>query len=223
MRRFVPLAVLVAVAAACAGPSETGEKTYKTDTPITALVVDARAATVTIETADGPVSVREEHRWSDRRPTTANTVDGQTLRLTESGCGGDDVRCDVKFHVVMPAAVSADISSQAGAVKIDGLTGNLRVRSQAAAVEATALGAGQVTVETRAGAVSLEFAEAPGLARVTSDAGAVTVRVPDTTAYAVEAAVSMGARDVSVREDPTSPHHIQVKTSAGAVRIEPRP
>ncbi|XVU28099.1 DUF4097 family beta strand repeat-containing protein [Actinoplanes sp. CA-054009] len=223
MRRFVPLAVLLAVAAACAGPSETGEKTYRIDTRITALVVDARAASVTIETGDGPVSVREEHRWSDRRPATANAVDGQTLRLTESGCGDDDVRCDVKFHVVMPAAVSTEITSQAGAVRIDGLTGNLRITSPASAVEATALGADQVNIETKAGAVSLEFAEAPGLARVTSDAGAVTVRVPDTTAYAVEATVGMGARDVSVREDPTSPHHLQVETTAGAIRIEPRP
>ena len=36
------------------------------------------------------------------------------LRLTESGCGDDELRCDVDYRIRMPMAMSAEITAQAG-------------------------------------------------------------------------------------------------------------
>ncbi|MFC7278686.1 hypothetical protein ACFQS1_32370 [Paractinoplanes rhizophilus] len=49
----------------------------------------------------------------------AHQVGGATLRLTESGCGGDEARCEVRFRIRVPAATAVEITAQAGAVDVD--------------------------------------------------------------------------------------------------------
>src|SRR5689334_13196593 len=93
--------------AACAGDSTTtDEMSYRIDESVTSLVIGARAASVEVMTGEGPVTVTEEYRYSRGRPTTAHEVAGTTLRLTESGCGDDDARCEVRYRIRMPAAMA---------------------------------------------------------------------------------------------------------------------
>jgi DUF4097 and DUF4098 domain-containing protein YvlB len=214
---------LLPLAGCFGGSSTTREMSYQIDERVTALVIDVRAASVAIEAADGPVTVTEKHRYSKGKPTTAHQVEGQRLHLSESGCGDDDARCDVEYTIRMPGAMSADITAQAGAVKVHGLAGNMHVTTQAGAVEGLALTSDEVTVKTEAGAASLEFAEAPMLIRTTTSVGAVELGVPGTAAYAVDVKTSMGASSVEVKQDPASKHRIEVRTEVGAVKIEELP
>jgi len=210
--------------AACSRPGTTSDETsYQIDEAVTALVVDARAAAVTIEAADGPIKVREVHRYSDGKPVTSHAVAGGTLTLTESGCGNDDVRCEVQFHVRMPAATSTRITGQAGAVKIVGMAGDVQVSTQAGAVEGKALTGDQVDVQSRAGAFILGFAEAPMSGKAVTEVGAISVHVPGDRAYAVTAGTKAGATKVSVRKDAASQHRIDARTDVGAIEIEPLP
>ena len=97
-------AIVVLPLTACSGgPTTTEELSYQIDQPVAALVVDARAASVAIVVGDGPVTVTEEHRYSKTKPVTAHHVEGQTLRLTESGCGNDNLRCDVGYRSRCPS------------------------------------------------------------------------------------------------------------------------
>jgi len=209
---------------ACSGDATTTtEVSYQVTEPVTALVVAARAASVDITVGDGPISVTEVHRYSSGKPSTAHQVDGSALRLTESGCGDDNARCDVEFRIRMPKATSAEIDAKAGAVKVNGLGGDIRVTTEAGAVEAKALSSDQVTVQTSAGAASLEFTEPPAMIKVTSDVGAVTVRVPAGESYAIAAEAKTGSTEVSVPNDPASAHRIEVSTDLGAIRIESLP
>ena len=214
---------LLPLAACSAGSTTTEELSYQIDQSVTALVIAARAASVAIVVGDGPVTVTEEHRYSRSKPTTAHRVEGQTLRLTESGCGDDELRCDVEYRIRMPKAMSAEITAQAGAVRVDGLAGDVRVTTEAGAVEGRALTSDEVIIETEAGAASLEFAEAPTLVQTTTSMGAVEVRVPGTTAYAVDVQTSVGGSSVGVEQDPASAHRIEVHTDLGAVKIERLP
>jgi hypothetical protein len=210
--------------AACSGPGTTSDETsYQIEEAVTALVVDARAAAVTIVAGDGPITVREVHRYSDGKPATTHAVAGGTLTLTETGCGNDDARCEVQFHLRMPAATSTRITGQAGAVKITGMAGDVQVSTQAGAVEGKALTGDQVDVQSEAGAASLEFAEAPMSVKAVTQVGAIAVHVPGDRAYAVNAATNVGATKVSVRKDATSRHHIDARTDLGATEIEPLP
>lgn len=214
---------LLPLAACSAGSTTTEELSYQIDQSVTALVIAARAASVAIVVGDGPVTVTEEHRYSGSKPTTAHRVEGQTLRLTESGCGDDELRCDVEYRIRMPKAISAEITAQAGAVRVDGLAGDVHVITEAGAVEGRALTSHEVIIKTEAGAASLEFAEAPTLVQTTTSMGAVEVRVPGTTAYAVDVQTSVGGSSVGVEQDPASAHRIEVHTDLGAVKIERLP
>ena len=231
--RTATLTVVLAVLAGCGaptGPSLTADQqsstaaaadrqSYQITERIDALVVDARAAAVTLEVGDGPVTVDEIYHSGSDRPTTSHRVDGSTLRLTETGCRDNSVRCDVEFRVRLPAAATADITSQAGAVQVAGLTGNLTVTTQAGAVQGSDLGGDQVRVSTKAGATTLAFTRAPSTVSASTEVGAVEVRVPSGTSYAVDVQSTVGLSDVSVQRDPASPHKIEVRTSVGAVRV----
>ena len=212
------------IVACSAGPSTTQELTYQIEESLTALVIDARAADIAIVVGDGPVTVTEEHRYSRTKPTTSHQLQGQTLRLTESGCGNDDdVRCDVGYLIQMPKAMSTDITAQAGAVRLDGLDGDIQVTTQAGAVDGHNLTSAEVTIQTDAGAASLDFATAPTLVQATASLGAVELHLPSATAYAINVEASVGASSISVDQDPNSTHRIRVHTEAGAVKILPLP
>ena len=126
--------VLLHLAACSGGSTTTDELSYQIDQPLKAGVIGARGASVAILVGHGPVTVTEEHRYSGGKPATAHQVEGQTLRLTESGCGDDNARCEVGYTIRMPKAMSADITAEAGAVKLDGVAGDVHVVTQAGAV-----------------------------------------------------------------------------------------
>jgi hypothetical protein len=218
----VTLGVAVVALAGCAGvggSATTDEQSYEIAERIDSVVVDARAAAVTIETGDGPVTVTETYRFTDDKPTTSHRVDGSTLRLTDTGCRTDNARCGVEFRIHLPAAARAEITAQAGAVKVTGLTGDMSVTTQAGAVEGRALGGDEVSVSTQAGATTLEFTRAPSSVRASTEVGAIEVRVPSDTSYAVDVHTAVGKADVSVPHDSTSQHKIQARTDVGAIRI----
>ena len=231
--RTATLTVVLAVLAGCGSPTGASltadqqsstaaaadRQSYQITDRIDALVVDARAAAVTLEVGDGPVTVEEIYHSGSDRPTTSHRVDGSTLHLSETGCRDNSVRCDVEFRVHLPAAATADITSQAGAVQVAGLTGNLTVTTQAGAVQGSGLGGDQVRVSTKAGATTLAFTRAPSTVSASTEVGAVEVRVPSGTSYAVDVQSTVGPSDVSVQRDPASPHKIEVRTSVGAVRV----
>ena len=120
----------------------------------------------------------------------------------------------------MPEAMAVEITAQAGAVKLDGLAGDLRVTTEAGAVEGRGLTSEQVIIRTEAGAADLEFVEAPTLVQTTSELGGVNLRLPGTTAYAVDVHTEVGASAVHVDHDPASPRKITIHTEVGGVNIE---
>jgi len=119
--------------------------------------------------------------------------------------------------------MSADIAAEAGSVKVDGLAGNVRITTQAGAVEGRALTSEEVVVQTEAGAASLEFAQPPALVQTTTSLGAVKLRLPGTTSYAVDVRTEVGTSTVDVDRDPKSAHRVTVHTELGAVNVERLP
>ncbi len=215
----VGIAVTVLTGCAGGGSTTTDEQSYEIAEQVDSLVVDARAAAVAIETGDGPVTVTETYHFTGDKPVTSHRVDGRTLRLTETGCRTDNARCGVEFRIHLPAATRAEITSQAGAVRVTGLTGDMSVTTQAGAVEGRGLGGDEVSVSTQAGATTLEFARAPSIVRASTEVGAIEVRVPGGTSYAVDVHSAVGKTDVAVPRDSTSEHRIEARTNVGAVRI----
>jgi hypothetical protein len=220
-RRVLLLLVALAALPACSAGTSTDEQSYQIDQPVDALVVDARAAAITVEAGDGPVTVTERFRYAEDRPRTAHRVEATTLTLTETGCGGGNVRCEVEYRIRVPAATRSEVTAKAGAVTLTGLAGDVRVTTEAGAVRGSGLAGREVTVNSRAGATELEFTKAPTALAVGTEVGAVSLRLPPGVAYAVTVATEVGRSKVSVDQDPGSAHRIEVRTKAGAVTVEP--
>jgi hypothetical protein len=213
------------VAAATAGCSAVGERTdeqtYEVTEPVTSLVVDARAGTVSVSTGDGPLTVTERYAYRNDKPRTAHQVDKDTLTLTETGCADDTVGCNVQYRIQVPETTVVTITTNAGAVELADLAGDVRVETDAGTVQARNLAADQVSVRTHAGATSLHFREPPVSVQATTDLGAIVVEVPRGTAYAVETVTSVGGANVSVPRDPASRHKITLRTDLGGIEVKP--
>src|ERR671913_1635206 len=137
----VGLSVLIP-AAGCTSPnSKTDEQSYDVTEQVQSLIIDARAAAVTVTTGDGAIKVTETYHYSKDRPRTSHEVSGTALRLTESGCATDELRCTVEFSVQVPAATAVNITAQAGAVTLAGLSSDVTVITEAGAVGGEGLAA----------------------------------------------------------------------------------
>ncbi|WP_328475247.1 DUF4097 family beta strand repeat-containing protein [Actinoplanes sp. NBC_00393] len=219
--------LLIALAAlpACgdSAATSTDEQSYQIDQKVDVLAVDARAAAITVEAGDGPVTVTESFRYGKQRPTTAHNVANSTLTLTESGCGDDNVRCEVKYRIRVPAVTRTEITAKAGSVTLTGLAGAVQVTTEAGAVRGSGLAGPEVTVTSQAGATELVFAEPPTALEVRTELGAVSLDLPPQVAYAVTVATEVGRSQISVDQDPASKHRVEVHTQVGAVSIEPTP
>ncbi|MEU4420837.1 hypothetical protein AB0F81_09430 [Actinoplanes sp. NPDC024001] len=221
-RRVLSVLALLAVLAACGDAALTSdEQSYQVDEPVDAVVVDARAAAITIEAGPGPIRVTERFRYGENRPETAHSVQSGRFTLTETGCRDDGIRCEVEFRIQVPAETRTDVTAKAGAVTLTGLTGPVQVTTDAGAIRGSGLGAPQVKVGSQAGATELEFTKAPASLAVRTEVGAVSLGLPPETAYAVSVTTEIGRSKVTVDQDPASKHRIEVQTRVGAVSIEP--
>jgi Putative adhesin len=211
---------LTALASCTSADAKTEEQSYEVTEQVKSLTVDAQAAAVTVEVGHGPVTVTESYHFSNDKPRTSHQVSGTDLRLTDSGCARDESRCGVEFEVRVPASTAVSITTRAGAVELTDLEGDVTINTDAGAIEGTGLGGEKVSVTTEAGATSLQFAEAPTSVTASTELGAISVKVPGGTAYAVEASTGAGRSDIRVQQDPASPHKISLKTNVGAIRVE---
>ncbi|HZA04361.1 MAG TPA: DUF4097 family beta strand repeat-containing protein [Propionibacteriaceae bacterium] len=213
--------IATAATASCGGLGQrTDEQSYEVTEPVTSLVIDARAGAVSVATGEGPLTVTEMYEYRNDKPRTSHQVDGATLKLTETGCADDTFRCGVHFRIRVPAATAVTITTNAGAVEIDDLDGDIRVTTDAGSVEARNLAGDNVSVETDAGATSLRFREPPTAVQASTDLGAISVEVPRGTAYAVDTVTSVGGANISVDRDPASPHKITLRTNVGGIEVK---
>jgi hypothetical protein len=219
---LVTFAALVLPLAACSTALDRERQAYEIQQPITALVVQAQAASVTVDAVDGPVKVEEVVRFHGRRPATSHRVDGSTLRLAQTGCGDAvTLTCGVGYRIQVPRTTAAEIRSHAGTIIVRGLGGRLSVTSGAGAVRGEQLSSSEVKVTTETGTTLLQFTDAPSQVSSVSGFGAVEVRVPGDRSYAVDVSTKAGRSTVSVPKDPAATHHITVKTELGLVKVAP--
>lgn len=184
------------------------------------LSVATTAGKVTIVEKDvASVQVTETRHWEgDTEPTTTHDVTDGTLELRYK-CGKKD--CWVSYDVTVPRGTAAKVETDAGAVTVTGLSGDLDLSTTAGKIDGTGLTAKNATARTTAGSLDLAFAAAPHDVDAKTTAGRATVRVPDTQAYNVDVEATVGDTDVKVRKDGASTSKIKVRTTAGQARVIP--
>lgn len=221
-----------------------GERdTYPIEDGFDRVHVDVDAGPITIEASqDGTASITittEAALFADADVSFdvedgELTVDGdcsQGLWLVSWG------RCHIEVELRVPPDVevvarsgagrvstaglagSADVESSAGGVRVDGHTGPLRAHSSAGGVTVTELSSDDAEISSSAGSVEVTAIDPPASLRASSSAGAVTVTLPGGESYDLDADTSAGSTTVEVPTDPSSPYHVEVRSSAGNVTV----
>lgn len=190
------------------------------------LVVTTDNGSVDITTTADPVDeieIRTLIRESDAGDGSV-TIEPAGDRLDVAGrCdSGWFDECRVGFEITVPADIDVEVETDNGAIDVEGVAGDVSLRSDNGRVRASELTAGEVVAATDNGAVDVELVAVPDLVVVETDNGAVDVVVPGDVAYAVDATTDHGDTDVGVETDPDSPHVLDVRTDNGSITIAAR-
>ncbi|MEQ3549683.1 DUF4097 family beta strand repeat-containing protein [Pseudonocardia nematodicida] len=219
--RWWVLGAVVGLLAGCGatGAEQRDDVTEQIDGAVSRVEVDSDAGNLRL-VAGTQARVEQDLRWTgDARPEVTHRLDGEVLRV-EARCPdrGSD-RCQAGLVITVPEASSSRAELSAGAIEIEGLTGEHEVRTSAGGVQGRGLGPGSVTAESSAGSVDLTFVAAAPEVTAESSAGSVDVRVPDGQDYAVDAETTAGQTRVELADTPGAPHRITARSSAGGVTV----
>jgi len=193
---------------------------YQIGSPVSTLVVNGHAGSVSVTGGAGPgTSVTEHVTYSRTAPATTRTVSGGTLTVTYS-CP-DEAVCSVSYDIQVPRAAAVQVTTGAGGIQLSGLAGNLTAQADAGVIDADGLSSPSASLTTSVGAITAAFTTAPVTIQATADVGAVTLRVPAGTSYRVSADARVGRATVSVPQSPSASHVITATTDVGTITVGP--
>ncbi|EXG81404.1 DUF4097 family beta strand repeat-containing protein [Cryptosporangium arvum] len=211
---------LVAVAALLTGCDQPlrnkSEANYDVTDTVRTLSVTGDAVTLDVVAGDGPVSVEEVVRYNGDKPRTSHRVTDGVLKLDSPGCRGTKA-CEVRYRVTVPAATALVTDVDAGKVDATGLSGRFDVRIDVGQVTADRLLSRTSDVRVNVGDVDLRYATTPDRVGVTTNTGAVSLRLPGAGPYAVRTHADVGDTDVTVPRSATSKHAVDVTVDVGQI------
>jgi DUF4097 and DUF4098 domain-containing protein YvlB len=200
---------------ALAGPRMTDVRSYGIDGPVRALDLVSQAGAVEVRATDGSPHVTETVQYRGSLPATSHDLENGTLALRNESC----TDCSVSYLVEVSARTTVHVHTNAGAIRLTGLSGDLTIETDAGDIEGTGLGSAHTTVTSQAGKIGLGYQAAPSTVDARTDAGSVDIRVPGTGPYAVDAGTRAGHTSVGVPTDPNAIRKISAHTDAGAVTV----
>jgi hypothetical protein len=196
--------------------------------PVTSVEVETEVGDITLEGAAGDmVELRTYAEWRGTEPETVEGVSGGVFSA-EADCdsgfvlwGGID-DCSVDYTVGLPSGTAADVSTDVGHIRLEGIDGDLRAEASVGDIEGLDLRTTDLEVEASVGDVKLEFDQVLGDITVTSDTGDVVIEVPDDgTMYAVQSDLGVGEQDIDIATDPgaAADRVISVTSGVGSLTV----
>jgi hypothetical protein len=203
-----------------AGVHSPAGKTYSITSHVTAVTLDtAGSVTVTGTGGGGPVTVTEEPSYSKTAPATTRTVSGGTLTLGYT-CESQ-LLCSVDYVIKVPRGVAVHAESREGSVTLTSVSGPVSARTFAGLITATGLTSPSAVLKSSAGGVNATFAAAPSSVQASTDAGSITITLPGSAAYKVNAHADVGVTSVTVRHSNSAADTISAHSDLGDITISP--
>lgn len=219
---MVATTVLVGAGVAAVGP----ELVRQTET----VSFDWPAGTTRLEvtSAVGEVMVREdpsltpsielEKTWAFEVPSESiETSDGVT-RVTLDCARAAITRCNGDWAVAVPPGTDVVVTTTAGDVDVEGVSGTLAVSNNVGDVRVSGTPT-SVDLRSNVGSVVAELDAAPDLVRVRTNVGDVDVNLPPGQSYAVQTRSDVDEVDTTVEVDPDSDHVVDLQTDLGTIRV----
>jgi DUF4097 and DUF4098 domain-containing protein YvlB len=165
------------------------------------------------------VKLERKLDWqSDDKPVITEQWQGDVLRI-HVRCANGTPECSVNYRLTVPSDTAISVLTGAGDLVVRDLTSDLKLDTKAGKVTASGVRSPTADTRTSAGDVDLTFAAAPGSIVANSSAGNVTVTVPQSDVYQVDARSGAGSTDVNLRQEASSDRKIVAHTSAGNVKV----
>jgi hypothetical protein len=237
----VPMLALGTIQAASALAHEERTEVTEVDAAdVRGLIVDNEAGSIRVVGVDDADTVTVHARISDGLRATGHQVSRRDATLVVRGScplfGSE--WCSVDYTIEVPADLHVDVdgrqrvtvsdvsgglvaSSDASAVELARVGGDVTVSANQARIDASDLTAARVHARADQGHVTLEFAESPDEVVAEADQGSVDIVLPDEddVDYATETEANRGTVSDAIRQDPRSARSITVEADQGSITI----
>jgi hypothetical protein len=201
-----------------AGVHNPAGKTYTITSHVTAVSLDtAGSVTVTGTSGSGPVTITEEPSYSKTAPATTRNVSGDTLTLGYT-CKSQ-LLCSVDYVIKVPHGVGVHAESREGSITLTSVSGPVTAQTFAGLITATGLTSPSAVLKSGAGGVNATFTAAPASVQASTDAGPITVTVPGSATYKVNAHAVVGVTSVTVRHSNSAADSITAHSDLGDITI----
>ncbi|MFF0265085.1 DUF4097 family beta strand repeat-containing protein [Kribbella sp. NPDC004536] len=180
--------------------------------------ITADVSTQVQASVDGKVHVTIDGTYGARQPAVKVATVGKTLMV---GATCPDSHCQVDLTVEVPAATAGITAKiQSGSLNVDGVSAPLTVDVSQGSVDMARVRSSQLSVSARQGSISLFFDAPPEQLTASSVDGSITVHLPRTATYFIDAVASQGSTDLSVPNDQTATHRLRLRSSYGSITVQ---
>lgn len=169
-----------------------------------------------LASADGQVHVTVDGTYAAAQPSVKVSTVGGMLDV-ETGCS--DVHCDVEVTVEVPGTSAVQVKAEGTSMDAVGVASPLTVAANDGSITLTRVRSPKVSVDAVHGSVDMLFDSAPDQVNATASNGSVTVQVPPTTTYAIDALAAQGSTQVNIPTDPSSSNRLYLRTSYGSITV----
>jgi Putative adhesin len=219
-------ALVLALAAAVLGvwwaaSSETRVATYRVLGTLTAVELDLGAADVEIVGAARAVEVRRTDEFAfGRRPQDTPVVTDARVLQIRSRCPDTVVgTCRSAYRIAVPDNVPLRVSTSSGSVAVEGVTGSVRIGTEAGAIAVTSYCGFSLTAASSTGDVRAGTDCSPERLELRSANGDVRADVP-AGRYQIEAVTDEGTRRViGVEHADDAAFRVEVVSATGDVSV----
>lgn len=218
---LIPVLALVITGAAVTVSEIRGKLPYDYSASFTpgpqGVKVVSGVAMQLLGSADDQVHVTVDGTYAAARPEVKVSTAGGVLDV-ETTC--PDVHCDVELTVEVPSAAPVHAKAEGTSMSAIGVASPLTVEADDASITLTRLRSQRVSVDAMHGSIDLMFDSAPIEVNATASDGSLTVQLPRTTTYAIDALAAQGSTQIDVPDDASSSNRLYLRTSYGSIIVQ---
>lgn len=170
-----------------------------------------------LASSDGQVHVTVDGTYAAAQPNVKVATTGGVLDVA-TGC--PDVHCEVDLTVEVPGTSAVQVKAEGTSMDAVGVASPLTVEANDGSVTLTRVRSPRVSVDAVHGSVDMLFDSAPDQVNATTSDGSLTVQVPRTTTYAIDALAAQGSSQIDIPNDPSSSNRLYLRSSYGSITVQ---
>jgi hypothetical protein len=120
----------------------------------------------------------------------------------------------------LAGASTVDVKTSSGSIALTATTGEVIAKSFSGSITMRELHSPVIDATTSSGRLSLDLAE-PADVTAQASPGSIRLSVPG-SGYRIDTKVRTGRTHVDVPNDPSGPHHLDLRTTSGAIAVTQR-